>query len=328
MTAATLHQIAGGRYVLGLGASTSALVEGFHDTAFEYPAAKLRDVVSKVRALLAGEPAHLDAVPGAHPLRLGQPPAPDLPIWLAAMGDHTLRVAAELADGWFPALMARDRLGGRATRLDRLREAAGRAQPLTVAAGPLTVVDDDPGTARGIAASCTAWYVCAMGDVYARSLTEQGYGDAVEAVLAANPRPSPRHGVVPAEAQPVLDQLATYGTPAQVRDRLETWGRCGRRRDAGAAPGPALATHRGHPPSGGPVTRLPPARQERTEASSSARAPRNRPTSVTTPVAWAEPRSASLVTVEGLMSTHTSGTEAGSRLPVAIEWSMDATIRA
>jgi hypothetical protein len=62
-----------------------------------------------------------------------------------------------------------------------------------------------------------------MGDVYARSLTEHGYGDAVRAILAANPRPSPRHRVVPAEAQAVLDQLTAYGTPGQVRDRLESW---------------------------------------------------------------------------------------------------------
>jgi alkanesulfonate monooxygenase SsuD/methylene tetrahydromethanopterin reductase-like flavin-dependent oxidoreductase (luciferase family) len=37
MTAATLDQVCGGRYVLGLGASTKALAEGFHDTAFEHP---------------------------------------------------------------------------------------------------------------------------------------------------------------------------------------------------------------------------------------------------------------------------------------------------
>ena len=153
MTAATLHQISGGRFVLGLGASTRALVEGFHDTAFEHPAAKLRDVVTRVRALLAGEPAHLDGVPRARPLRLGQPPAPELPIWLAAMGDRTLRVAAGLGDGWFPVMVARDRLAGWARRLERLREAAGRL----------------------------------------------------------------------AQAQVVLDQLTAYGTPGQVRDRLESW---------------------------------------------------------------------------------------------------------
>jgi len=57
MTAATLHQISGGRYVLGLGPSTRALVEGFHDLTFAQPAARLREVTAKVRALLAGEPA-------------------------------------------------------------------------------------------------------------------------------------------------------------------------------------------------------------------------------------------------------------------------------
>src|SRR6185312_14037877 len=59
MTAATLYQIAGGRYVLGLGASTRALAEGFHDRAFSHPARTLRDSISGVRALLAGEAAQL-----------------------------------------------------------------------------------------------------------------------------------------------------------------------------------------------------------------------------------------------------------------------------
>src|SRR5215471_5606834 len=49
MTAATLHQISGGRFALGLGASTRALAEGFHDTPFDRPAAKLREVVTAVR---------------------------------------------------------------------------------------------------------------------------------------------------------------------------------------------------------------------------------------------------------------------------------------
>ena len=87
----------------------------------------------------------------------------------------------------------------------------------------MTVADEDAGAARQVAASCTAWYLCAMGDVYARFVTEQGYGPAVQAVLAANPRPSPQHGVVPAEAQVVLDQLTAHGTPGQVRDQLEPW---------------------------------------------------------------------------------------------------------
>jgi alkanesulfonate monooxygenase SsuD/methylene tetrahydromethanopterin reductase-like flavin-dependent oxidoreductase (luciferase family) len=224
MTAATLHEISGGRYVLGLGASTRALVEGFHDTPFTQPVDRLAATVTDVRALLAGEPARSRRAPNARPLRLGLPPAPTVPIWVAALSPRTLQVAAELADGWFPALVARDRL---ATLVDRLvgprPEDGGRRESLTVAAGPLTVAGEDASAARDIAAACIAWYVCAMGDVYARSLTEQGYGAEVEAIRAANPRPSPRSGSVPAEAEAVLSQLAAVGTAAQVRAQLERW---------------------------------------------------------------------------------------------------------
>ena len=223
MTAATLHQVSAGRYVLGLGASTRALAEGFHDIPFERPAARLRDVVTSVRALLDGLPAR-PSVPAARPLRLSQAPVPGLPIWIAALGQHTMNVAAELGDGWIPALVARDSVAASAARLGRRRETASPHAPaLTVAAGPIAVADEDPGTARDIAAACTAWYLCAMGDVYARSLAGQGYAAEVSAVIAANPRPSPRRGTIPPEAQVVLDQLAACGTPGQVREHLEAW---------------------------------------------------------------------------------------------------------
>jgi alkanesulfonate monooxygenase SsuD/methylene tetrahydromethanopterin reductase-like flavin-dependent oxidoreductase (luciferase family) len=107
-----------------------------------------------------------------------------------------------------------------------MREAvAPHGRALTVAAGPMTAVDEDVAAARSIAASCAAWYLTAMGDVYARSVSGQGYGAEVRAIIAANPRPSPRRAAVPAEAQVILDQLAAYGTRDQVREQLELWDR-------------------------------------------------------------------------------------------------------
>jgi alkanesulfonate monooxygenase SsuD/methylene tetrahydromethanopterin reductase-like flavin-dependent oxidoreductase (luciferase family) len=224
MTAATLHQVCGGRYVLGLGASTRALVEGFHDIPFEHPAGKLRDVVTQIRALLAGDPAQLHRVPSGRPLRLGQPPASEVPIWIAALGHQTTRVAAELGDGWIPALVARDRLASWTKQLNRRREAVAEPRPVfTVAAGPITAVDENPDPARDIAAACTAWYLSAMGGVYARFVSSQGYAAQVSAIIAANPRPNPLRATVPPSAQPVLDQLAVYGTGDQVREQLKSW---------------------------------------------------------------------------------------------------------
>jgi alkanesulfonate monooxygenase SsuD/methylene tetrahydromethanopterin reductase-like flavin-dependent oxidoreductase (luciferase family) len=178
--------------------------------------------LTAVRGLLAGEPARLVHGTGARPLRLGVPPAPPVPLWAAALGPRTLQVAAELADGWFPAVLARDSLTDLFVRLRA--DAPHRPRPLTVAAGPLTVAGDDAGVARDTAASCIAWYVCAMGDVYAGSLTRSGYGAEVQAVRAANPRPAPGSGRIPAEAEVLLDQLTATGTPDRVQAQLAAWG--------------------------------------------------------------------------------------------------------
>ena len=224
MTAATLHQVSEGRFVLGLGASTRALAEGFHDVPFEHPAEKLRDTVTRVRTLLSGQPAQLSQARAARPLTLGQPPAPEVPIWVGALGERTTRVAAQVGDGWIPAFVTRDDLPARTARLIRLREtAAPKAQPLTVASGPITAAADDADAARGIVATCLAWYLGAMGDVYRRSVSDQGYAAEVGAILSANPRPSPRYGIVPPDAELLLDQLAAYGTSEQIRKQLMSW---------------------------------------------------------------------------------------------------------
>src|SRR5713101_8261812 len=54
---------------------------------------------------------------------------------------------------------------------------------------------------------------------------------------------------------------------------------------------------------------------------------RNGSTSVTKPTDWNVPRSASFVTVAGLISTQTVFTDAGSKLPTAMECSVVAIIR-
>jgi alkanesulfonate monooxygenase SsuD/methylene tetrahydromethanopterin reductase-like flavin-dependent oxidoreductase (luciferase family) len=222
MGAATLQRLSRGRFVLGLGASTRQLAEGFHGAGYVRPAERLRQVATTVRALLDGERA--GGVPGSRSLRLGLPAAPEIPLWIAATGPRTVRTAAELADGWYPIFLTRERCRTWAAELRAVRERSGlRDRPLTVAAGPLAVADQDVGRARAAAAACTAWYLTAMGDGYARLVSEQGYAGEVADVVAANPRPGPQSGVVPESAQVLLDELTVYGPPASVGERLEAW---------------------------------------------------------------------------------------------------------
>lgn len=212
MTAATLHRLSGGRFVLGLGASTRQLVEGWHDIGYGRPAARLRTVTGRVRALLDGERLAPSAVPAARALRLGQPPVPELPIWLAATGERTIGVAADLADGWYPLYLRRGRVRELGAGMNARRAAA---RPITVAAGPFAVVDPDVAAARAVAAACTTAYLAAMGDVYPRVLAGQGLAAEVELVRSTR--------TIPGEAQVLLDEFTAYGTEAMVREQLERW---------------------------------------------------------------------------------------------------------
>jgi alkanesulfonate monooxygenase SsuD/methylene tetrahydromethanopterin reductase-like flavin-dependent oxidoreductase (luciferase family) len=220
MTAATLHHVSDGRFSLGLGASTRALAEGFHAVPFTRVADRLRSTVTGVRSLLAGEPARLTGGPSARAIRLGAPPCPDVPIWLAALNERTLQVVGELADGWLPFFVT----PGHVRALSGpLKSAARMKRAFTVAAGPIAVANDDPAVARQVAAGMVAWYACAMGDVYGRFLSDHGYAAEMSALRAANPRPTLHGGVVPDAAQGVLEGLAVYGRSRDVREQLECW---------------------------------------------------------------------------------------------------------
>ena len=226
MAAATLHAMSGGRFVLGLGASTPQLAEGLHDTPFERPVARMRRMVTQIRALLRGERVPLAVTTEASALKLNVPPAPALPIHVAALGHAMTRLAGELADAWAPSIYPWSQL---ATGVERLREGAARGGhpdrlPEIHPVVP-TVVADTEAKAREGAAWFVSFYVTAMGTVYRDSLTRQGYGKAVEAVLAAN---APKFtGVVPADAEELLEQLTVYGTPPEARRRLRRWHEAG-----------------------------------------------------------------------------------------------------
>src|SRR5919201_3190841 len=199
MAAATLHAISGGRFVLGLGASTPQLAEGLHDTPYEPPVPRMRQMVTQIRALLRGERIPLAVTTNARALKLNLPPAPDVPIHVAALGDAMTRLTGELADGWTPFLYPWSQL---ATGVERLREGAMRGGhpdrlPEIHPFVPTVVADTDAKAREG-----AAWFIAffvTTSTVSRDSLIRHGYGKAVEVALAAN---APKFtGVVPADAE-------------------------------------------------------------------------------------------------------------------------------
>src|SRR5262245_37871987 len=226
MAAATLQAVSGGRFALGLGASTAQLTEGLHDVPFARPLARMRQTVTQVRALLRGDRVPLATTTGARALKLNLPPVPEVPIGLAALGDESIRLAGELADAWLPFLHPWSGLGD---GVERLREGAARGGhpdrvPVIHPAVP-TVVAEEAGRAREGAAWFVAFYLVNMGTLYRQSLSRHGFVKEVEAVLAAN---TPRFtGTVPPDADALLEQLPVFGAPAEARQRLARWHAAG-----------------------------------------------------------------------------------------------------
>ena len=226
MAASTLDAISGGRFSLGLGASTAQLVEGLHDVPYASPLERMRQVLTQVRALLKGERVPLSPGAGARALRLNLPPAPRVPIYLAGLSPETVRLAGELADGWVPFLYPRSRLreGMALLREGRARAAVRRDLPRVVPSIP-TIIAADGAEARKGAAWFVAFYLTSMGPFYPRAISRLGFEREVKAVVAANTTRG--SAVVPPEAEVLLEELTVYGTPDEARERLDGWRNAG-----------------------------------------------------------------------------------------------------
>ena len=152
--AATLAQLSAGRFVLGLG--TGGYGPGFWASVGlpDRPIAVMRQYVSEVRGLLAGQ-----AVTSAGPAlgtpgwpssaTLGLGDLPPAPVYLAALGPQMLRLAGETADGVLLNWATPERIATSRSEVDAGAARAARGP----GAVPMTMyirvcIDDDAAAAR------------------------------------------------------------------------------------------------------------------------------------------------------------------------------------
>jgi alkanesulfonate monooxygenase SsuD/methylene tetrahydromethanopterin reductase-like flavin-dependent oxidoreductase (luciferase family) len=100
MAAATLADLSGGRFVLGIGAGHPAIIEQGYGVSFREPLLAAREFVAIVRTALAGERVSMRGrVFEVDAFQLEAKPDHPVPIYLAALGPAMLRMAGEVADG-------------------------------------------------------------------------------------------------------------------------------------------------------------------------------------------------------------------------------------
>ncbi|UCG26438.1 MAG: LLM class flavin-dependent oxidoreductase, partial [Chloroflexota bacterium] len=99
MTAMTMQQMSGGRFLMGLGVSGPQVVEGWHGVSYARPLTRTREYVEIVRTIFARRKMlsydgqiyrlpyeGLDATGLGKPLKSTLHATPEIPIYLAAIG--------------------------------------------------------------------------------------------------------------------------------------------------------------------------------------------------------------------------------------------------
>lgn len=227
MTAATLGHVAPGRFLLGLGVSSPAIVEQWNGLPFVRGLAQMREAVQVIRGVLSGERVTFDGrFYKIRNLRLAIPPPPKpVRIVLAALGDEAMRLAGEIADGVLLNWIGPSNVPHAIAELTAGAARAGRTlDGFEIAAFVRTCVTDEPAPARQTLARDITGYTTV--DAYAAYFRASGFADEVDAVQAAW-KAGDRAGAVGKLSPQVLDALGVVGPEAYCRERLAELARAG-----------------------------------------------------------------------------------------------------
>ncbi|HEY7544378.1 MAG TPA: LLM class flavin-dependent oxidoreductase [Blastocatellia bacterium] len=222
MGAATIDEISGGRFRLGLGTSGARVVEDFHGARFDKPLTRLKETIQIIRLLLRGE--HVDFEGECFRLsrfKIGlKPLRADIPIYIAALAPKSLRLIGEMADGWLPTHWPRARINEGISKIERGAASVTRAARIEIAPFVNVIVSDDVKRARDRARLPLAYYAGGMGEYYHRSLSRLGF--SAEATRVRELWQSGRRkSAIQAVTDEMVDSTAICGSIEECRSRLD-----------------------------------------------------------------------------------------------------------
>lgn len=204
--AAALTDASSGRFVLGIGASSDRMVEGWNQIPFTKPLSKVEKTVDFLRVALAGERTETG-------FKLETAPAHETPIVLAALRGRMLELAVNKADGAFTNFLPLGGLPKVAAGVD----AAGNDFELLCRFFCLAGERDQ---VEGLARFMFSSYITVP--VYANFFRWLGYGEEIEAMVEAWNNKD-RQGAAAAAPWELIEDTFLLGSPEQIRERLDAY---------------------------------------------------------------------------------------------------------
>jgi F420-dependent oxidoreductase-like protein len=247
MSAATVDAMAGGgRFIAGLGVSGPQIVEGWYGEPWGKPYYRMKDYVAIMRKIFKREgPVTHDgkeyALPYTGPgaLGIGKPLKsilhmnPDIPIYLATGNESTVKLTAEIADGWLPMGFMPGAMDEYRPWLEEGFRRAGNGKSMkdfAITASVHVEVENDVKAALAKLKPEVALYVGGMGhkdkNFHNDIMVRRGFGDAAKRIqeLYLAHRKDEAIAAVPDEW---VDMKSLVGPPARIRERYRAWEDCG-----------------------------------------------------------------------------------------------------
>ncbi len=253
MTAMTLNQLSGGRFLFGLGPSGPQVVEGWHGASYARPLSRMREYIEICRKIFARqEPVSYEGFHYNLPYKgegatgLGKPLKSilredrSIPIYTAAITAGGVRLAAELADGFFPVWMSPERYDIFEVAINEGFELAGGEKSLddfTVAPFVSVVLGDDVEQCRNALKPGLALYIGGMGarsknfyNDYAIALGYEADAAKIQDLYLSGKQGEATMAVPDA----LVDEVHLVGPKERIRERLQAWKEAGKKGHVGA----------------------------------------------------------------------------------------------
>jgi F420-dependent oxidoreductase-like protein len=234
MTALSLNDLSGGRFLLGLGASGPQVVEGLHGISYAEPLARMRETVAILRLAFAGEKLvyegkhHVLPRKGGEgkPLRLDHAPAP-IPIYLATLAPKALEFTGAAADGWLGTSFSPDHPEAHLDHIRRGAEQAGRKlSDIFLNVGCSVAIGDNVEELIDARRAGVAFQMGAMGSAktnfYNDAFKRAGFTDdalAIQQLWKAGKRDDAAKRVPDA----MVTEFGAVGTAAMVKARFQKY---------------------------------------------------------------------------------------------------------
>jgi F420-dependent oxidoreductase-like protein len=246
MTATSLDQLSGGRFILGLGPSGPQVIEGWHGVEYGKPLTRTREYIEIIRQVWAREKplefhgSHYN-IPVVGGTGLGKPLKsilhgnPNIPIFTAAISPNGLACAGEVADGVFPMMLDPEKVPD--TYLQHIEKGFAKAgggkslDDFEILPGVSVIISDDLEAARMPVKAGMALYIGGMGarekNFYNDLAKRLGFEEAavkIQDLFLAGSK-AEATAAVPDE---LVDAVHLIGPKDRIRDRLQAWKAAGK----------------------------------------------------------------------------------------------------